>query len=116
MLDAIAACRFRDRIRTIDTVMTDDEVKNLVRVCDCFVSLHRSEGFGRGMAEALCLGKPVSATGYSGNLDFMSAETSYLVDHTLIPVKPGEYPEPDGQHWADANVAHATEYMHRLAT
>src|SRR3546814_5890465 len=64
-------------------------------------SLHRSEGFGRGLAEAMYLGKPVIATRYSGNLDFMDERTAYLVDHELVPVQTGEYPFAEGQHWAD---------------
>ena len=51
--------------------MSSNEVKNLVRCSDCFVSLHRSEGYGFGIAEAMVLGKPVIATAYSGNMDFM---------------------------------------------
>ena len=58
------------RIILMDTVLTDRETKSLVKLCDCFLSLHRSEGFGRGLAEAMYLGKSVIATGYSGNLDF----------------------------------------------
>src|SRR5690606_36895361 len=58
------------RIILMEKVLTDRETKALVQLCDCFLSLHRSEGFGRGLAEAMYLGKPVIATGYSGNMDF----------------------------------------------
>ena len=51
--------------------------------CDAYVSLHRSEGFGLDMAKAMGLGKPVIATGYSGNLEFMDEATAYLVDYDL---------------------------------
>lgn len=101
----------RDRVVLIDESMSDSDTKNLVRCCDCFVSLHRSEGFGRGLAEAMYLGKPVVATRYSGNLDFMDDDTAYLVDHTLVPVKPGEYPFPESQVWADADVEQAAAHM-----
>ncbi|MBT9486716.1 MAG: glycosyltransferase family 4 protein [Rubrivivax sp.] len=91
--------------------LTDEQVKNLVRCCDCFVSLHRSEGFGRGIAEAMYLGKPVVATGYSGNMDFMTPDTSYVVDHALVPVKEGQYPFASGQFWAEPDVDHAARLM-----
>lgn len=105
---------FRHQILLIDATVTDNEMKNLVRCCDCFVSLHRSEGFGRGLAEAMYLGKPVIATGYSGNLDFMDAGSALLVDYTLVPVLDGEYPHHSGQVWADADVDQASAHMRRL--
>ena len=58
-------------------------------LCDCYVSLHRSEGLGLTMAEAMALGKPVIATGYSGNLHFMTPENSYLVDFARVRCRAG---------------------------
>ncbi len=104
------------RIRVMDIVLSHEEIAGLTNVCDCYVSLHRSEGFGRGMAEAMHLGKPVIATGYSGNVDFMTPATSCLVDYSLVPVKDGEYPHSEGQVWAEPDVAQAAEYMRRLST
>ena len=94
--------------------MTDNEVKNLVRCCDAFVSLHRSEGFGRGLAEAMCLGKAVIATGYSGNMDFCDETTALLVPYRLVDVADGAYPHAAGQVWADPDVAAAARAMERL--
>jgi glycosyltransferase involved in cell wall biosynthesis len=94
--------------------LTDNEIKNLVRVADVFVSLHRSEGFGRGMAEAMAMGRPAIATGYSGNLDFMPPGTSLLVDYELVPVAPGAYPEGQGQVWAEASPEHASRLIEQL--
>ena len=102
------------RVILLDRVMDDREIKELVRLCDCFVSLHRSEGFGRGLAEAMFFGKPVIATGYSGNLDFTNAMNCCLVDHVLVPVQPGEYPFAKGQLWADPDIEQAAWYMKRL--
>ncbi len=107
-------CQYKDRIVIIDKVLSDNEIKSLVRSCDCFVSLHRSEGFGRGMAEAMFLGKPVVATGYSGNLDFMSDENSCLVHYDLVPVEEGCYPHAKGQFWAEPDIDHAVYYMIKL--
>ncbi len=94
--------------------LSDNEIKNLVRVCDVFVSLHRSEGFGRGMAEAMAMGRPAIATGYSGNLDFMAPGTSLLVDYALVPVLPGAYPHGEGQVWAEASSEHASHLIEQL--
>jgi glycosyltransferase involved in cell wall biosynthesis len=102
------------RILLIDKVLTDRETKSLVNLCDCFLSLHRSEGFGRGLAEAMYLGKPVIATGYSGNMDFTNNHNACLVDYTLIPVKGNEYPFAAGQKWADPDIDHAVWFMKRL--
>jgi len=102
------------RAMTISGDLTDNEIKNLVRVCDVFVSLHRSEGFGRGMAEAMSFGRPAIATGYSGNVDFMVPGTSLLVDYDLVPVAPGAYPQADGQVWAEASPEHAATLIAQL--
>jgi len=102
------------RIILMDKVLTDRETKSLVKLCDCFLSLHRSEGFGRGLAEAMYLGKPVIATGYSGNLDFTNEQNACLVDYRLVPVNEHEYPFATGQKWADPDIDHAVWYMRRL--
>lgn len=102
---------FRERAVILDRVMSDNQIKNLIRSCDCFISLHRSEGFGRGLAEAMYLEKPVIATAYSGNMDFMNSSTAMLVDYGLIPVGEGEYPYYENQVWADANTEQAADHM-----
>lgn len=99
------------QIQAITRQLSDNEIKNLVRCCDAFVSLHRSEGFGRGPAEAMIMGRAAVATNYSGNLDFMTPETSRLVDCTLIPVADGAYLHGEGQVWADPSVDHAVELI-----
>ena len=75
-----------DRVMVIDELLGEDEIKSLIWCSDCFVSLHRSEGFGFGLSAAMFLGKPVVATGYSGNLDYMTEENSCLVRYSLCPV------------------------------
>lgn len=106
--------RMGDQVQTITRELTDNETKNLMRCADAFVSLHRSEGFGRGMAEAMALGRIAIATNYSGNLEFMTPETTLLVDQSLVPVGPDEYPFPEGQVWADPSVEHAAQLMARV--
>ena len=82
--------------------------------CDCYVSLHRSEGFGLTLAEAMAIGKPAIGTGYSGNLDFMNAENSYLVDYELGRVGPDCEIYPAEGEWAEPSVEHAAELMRRV--
>jgi glycosyltransferase involved in cell wall biosynthesis len=99
------------RIEIRDARLERDVLLNLVRQTDAFVSLHRSEGFGRGPAEAMLMGVPVIVTDYSGTADYATPDCALVVDHTLVPVDPGEYPGVEGQRWADANVATAARHM-----
>lgn len=103
-----------NNVTIIEKSMSDNEIKNLLRNSDCFISLHRSEGFGRGMAEAMYLGKPVIATSFSGNMDFMNHETSLEVGYELTAVNNGEYPHAKNQTWANADTDQATNYMMTL--
>ncbi|MGH9068526.1 MAG: glycosyltransferase, partial [Acidimicrobiales bacterium] len=74
---------------------------------DCYVSLHRSEGFGLTLAEAMSWGTPVVATGYSGNLDFMTEANSYLVPWSYRQVPPGLPAYPFGARWAEPDLGAA---------
>jgi hypothetical protein len=87
------------------------ETRSLINCCDCFVSLHRAEGFGRCTGEAMFLGRLALATSWSGNLDYMTKENSLLVDHKLVPVGAREYPFGKGQVWAEADVGHAVDLL-----
>ncbi len=101
----------RSDITVIEQAVSVEDRDRMVARCDCYVSLHRSEGLGMTIAEAMYLGKPVIATGYSGNLDFMNAENSCLVDYKLIPVGGGCAPYPTSAVWADPDVEQASEFM-----
>ena len=83
----------------------------LTNCCDCLVSLHRSEGFGLTLAEAMYMGKPVVATGWSGNMDFMSAENSVPIKYKLIELEKDFPPYREGSSWADPDIDHAAEAM-----
>ncbi|WP_169732801.1 glycosyltransferase family 4 protein [Azospirillum halopraeferens] len=102
------------RIRFLTGTLSRGAVLDLYRACDVFVSLHRSEGFGRGIAEAMMLGRPVIVTGYSGNMDFTVPGTAALVDHRLRRVGPDDYPYGEGQLWAEPDAGHAAWWMRRL--
>jgi glycosyltransferase involved in cell wall biosynthesis len=91
------------------------EVNALINACDCFVSLHRAEGFGLPLAEAMCMNKPVIATGWSGNMDFMNANNSFPVRFTLQPLDHDVGPYRKGLRWAEPDVGHAAELMALVA-
>ncbi len=109
-----AAAGGRPDVLVIDDYYSAEQKNSLVGLCDCYVSLHRSEGLGLTMAEAMALGKPVIATGYSGNLDFMTPENSYLIDYARGAVPAGCDPYPPGSPWANPNLDHAAELMRRV--
>jgi hypothetical protein len=91
----------------VNQLLSAYQQHSLIAACDCLVSLHRAEGFGRGPGEAMRLGRAALATGWSGNVDFMDKSNALLVDYKLIPVAPGDYPESEGQLWAEPDVEHA---------
>lgn len=98
-------------VRILDGVFSREEKHQLMLVCDCYISLHRSEGFGLTMAEAMFCGKPVIATGYSGNVDFMTPETSFLVPCQLITLDRTHGPYREGYHWAQPDLSYAIDVM-----
>lgn len=102
------------RVVLLDGVLPRGRVADLLALCDCYTSLHRSEGFGLTPAEALLLGKPAVATGYSGNLDYMTPWNSYPVRYDLIPVEPGAGPYPAGSTWAAPDEADAARQLRRV--
>jgi glycosyltransferase involved in cell wall biosynthesis len=87
------------------------EVMALIMACDCFVSLHRAEGFGRIIAESMLLGKPVIVTNFSGNTDFTNEKTAFLVNGPMIPLKKGDYSVWENQYWCDPDVDEAAKQM-----
>jgi glycosyltransferase involved in cell wall biosynthesis len=110
----LAAAGESPAITVMDRYLTPGENLNLTALCDCYVSLHRAEGLGLVMAEAMWLGKPVIATRYSGNLDFMTPANSLLVDHTMVPIGPDAAPYPSDGEWAAPDVDHAARLMREL--
>ena len=95
----------------LESHQTGDEMTALIASCDCYVSLHRSEGLGLGMAQAMSLGKPVIATGYSGNLEFMNTGNSLLVNYDLVELSEDYGPYEKGNTWAEPDIGHAAELM-----
>ena len=123
----VAADRLMHEMRQVNGILLDlelsrDEMASLIACSDVYVSLHRSEGFGLGIAEAMLAGRPTIATAYSGNLDFMTHQNSCLVGYRLVPVTSSEIHfnpgmeivyEPE-QLWAQADIDQAARWMRML--
>jgi glycosyltransferase involved in cell wall biosynthesis len=104
----------REDIHVVDGYMTALDQAALVAACDAYVSLHRAEGFGYTMAEAMLAGRPVVATGYSGNLEFMDERNSFLVGYDFVPIAEGNDPYPTGSPWADPDLDEAAAALRRI--
>jgi glycosyltransferase involved in cell wall biosynthesis/SAM-dependent methyltransferase len=109
-----AATDGRADIHVVDKFLPESERARLMERCDAYVSLHRAEGFGLTLGEAMALGKPVIATGFSGNLDFMTATNSYLVDYEMTRVGPDAENYPADGQWAEPDLDHAAALMREV--
>jgi glycosyltransferase involved in cell wall biosynthesis len=113
ILDAINGLQ---NVSLHERILSRSQMQAWISNCDVVISLHRAEGFGLALAEAMQLGKPVVATNWSGNCDFMRPANSALVDFKLIPAQDveGTYDCPS-QRWADPDIDHAAKWLRRLA-
>jgi glycosyltransferase involved in cell wall biosynthesis len=102
-------------VAMLDGYMSRAELSALMNVSDCYLSLHRGEGFGMTMGEAMMLGKPVIATNYSGNVDFMTTDNSYLVDYRIVPLTKDYGPYMRGFVWAEPDVPQAAQFIREVA-
>lgn len=113
---ALAAKADGPNIRIVTETLSTPDTHALTLTSDIVLSLHRSEGFGLVPAEAMLLGRPVIATGWSGNLEFMDANSAALVGYRLVPaVDPRGVYEAPGAVWAEADVREAAQQLRRLA-
>lgn len=104
-----------ERIKIINKDFMKGQYLELMNSCDAYISLHRSEGFGRGMAEAMLLRKPVICTNYSGNKDYCNPDTAFLVDYELRKIRVNEYPfAVEGIQWAEPNIIHAAKQLREV--
>ena len=113
-MDALRAAAHGCNVQIIDEVYDAEEVLSLTDVCDAYVSLHRSEGLGLTMAEAMLMGKPVIATNYSGNVDFMTPSNSVLVPFELVKLGRQLPPYDADLMWAEPSIEHAAASMRRV--
>jgi glycosyltransferase involved in cell wall biosynthesis len=102
-------------VQLVDRTLSRARTNGLIAACDAVVSLHRSEGFGLVLAEAMDLGKPVIATGWSGNMDFMNSGNSCPVAYELVTLDRDHGPYRAGQQWAEPDVEDAAQLMRRVA-
>lgn len=109
-----SAVRQGSQIRVIARDLSRTDVLRLISAADYYVSLHRAEGFGYTCAEAMAYGKPVIATGYSGNLQYMGEANSYLVRWREVEVSSADGPFPRGSVWAEPDVDHAAQLMREV--
>jgi len=108
---AIRAAAARAPVYVIDESLSRFDLLSLVASTDAFVSLHRSEGFGLPIMEAMALGKPTVATAYSGNMDVTTPETSFLVPYDLVELTRSHVVYPAGFRWADPDLESAAGEM-----
>lgn len=114
--DALKAAAAADpRIHIIEADLDRASLLALLACCDSFVSLHRSEGLGQGLMEALQLGLDVIATDYGGNTDFCVGPLAHPIPYRLIPIQPGEYPHHQGMVWAEPDEEAAVAAMRKVA-
>jgi hypothetical protein len=106
-----AAAAAHPDVHVIDRDLPAAEKDALIAQLDCYVSLHRSEGFGLTIAEAALLGTPVIATDYGGPRDFLTSFNSLLVDHRTVPIGPGHDPYPPDGEWAEPDLDQAAAHM-----
>lgn len=102
-------------IYLLEHALSRHEINSLLVATDCFVSLHRSEGFGLAPAEAMSFGKPAIMTRWSGNTDYMTPDNSVGVDYRLVKLLRDYGPYKAGQVWADPDINQTADWMKRLA-
>ncbi len=104
-----------DKCIIIADNLSDDDIRNLINCCDVYLSLHRAEGFGISMLEAMSMGKVVVATNYGGNLDFMQHEQNgILVSYKEVEVQKDFGPYKKGWLWAEPDINEAAQALIKL--
>lgn len=102
------------RIEFVCGTLERGHLLDLLANANCFVSLHRAEGYGRGIAEAMFLGVPCVVTKYSGNMDFCNDKTAFCVPYRLVKIKKNQYPYSEGLDWAEPDLNEAAAILRRV--
>lgn len=110
----LAAAKIDSRLIILDTRLSKNEVLELYRACNCFISLHRAEGFGLSIAEALLLDLEVIASDYGGNTDFCRAAGAKLIPCRLKATNPNDYIEGQDNFWAEPDIPAAAKAMREI--
>ena len=116
LVDSMRSAADGRRISLLDQALERDDSLRLLASADSFVSLHRSEGFGLSIAEAMSYGLPVVATGWSGNADFTNADNAAIVPYEIVPGAQAHGPYPPGTPWAEPKLDVAAKLMRRIWT
>lgn len=106
-----------DRFKMISNYIPESDLYGLTNACDCYLSLHRGEGFGLGVAEAMSLGKPVIVTDYSATTEFCNSENSIPIPFKMIPVRRDQIDNSaynDVKEWADPDIDAAAQALQAL--
>jgi glycosyltransferase involved in cell wall biosynthesis len=109
-----AAINGWENIWIINEIYSKEETNDLLSMCDVFVSLHRAEGYGLSIAEAMLLEKPVIVTGWSGNMEFTNRENACVVGYELVKIGKTHFMYDWWQYWAEPDIEEAARYMRRL--
>ena len=104
--------RTSNRIFCLDDCVNREIMSDLYLSCDAYISLHRAEGFGLTILEAMMAEKPVVVTGYSGNMGFTNDTNSCLVSYRLVPVTSSKV--YSGGNWAEPDRLHGAFHLYRL--
>lgn len=110
------AVKDRNDIILIEDYLSRNQLHALMAECDVYISLHRSEGYGLTIAEAMSLGKPVVATGYSGNMDFMNESNSFPIPYEKVAVGDKAYPYLPSSTWAEPDIEETAKILKTLVT
>ncbi|MBZ0316418.1 MAG: glycosyltransferase family 4 protein [Anaerolineae bacterium] len=113
------AARLREELSQVNGILLEDYLSRedtyaLIKTCDVYISLHRSEGYGMTLAEAMTMGRPVIGTAYSGNMDFMNINTSYLIPYDLVTITENYHPYRAGNVWAEPDIHAAARALREV--
>lgn len=110
--DLVASLGVEERVMFLDEYLTQRDVLNLTNACDVYLSLHRAEGFGLGIAEAMSLGKPVVVTDYSSTTEFCNADNSILIGYRLVKMQKTENNLYNAaEDWAEPDIEEAAKAL-----
>ena len=110
----MALCGYHVSRAILDRFLNRSELQSLILNIDCMVSIHRAEGFGLTIAEAMTPGKPVIATDWSANMEFMTSQNSFPASYNMMTLNSYAPPYPKGTVWADPNIDEAANIMNML--
>lgn len=104
----------KDRVVFVEGFLTRQEILNLLAASDTYISMHRGEGFGIGMLEAMAVKTPVVCTNYGGNTEFCTQETAYLVDYMMVPNDPLDHFYRGVAEWPEPSIETAARHLRHI--